>query len=194
MTDYENAPGVSAPEPPEAETGQRKDDAWSEVVSSLDELGRSVTIWARSVKDDPENRQRARQLQEGLENAGRQIGEVIDTAAKSDFGQQLGQAALKTGDVVIDSTRRVVDEVVPHLAGAFKSAAEGLRVTAEKLERGATRSGERSSAQASETQTQAGPSRATTAESHPSPTPAPYTGEQPPAPAPSGIHEDEPAT
>lgn len=179
MTEYET------PEEPEAsavdEVEQAAEDVWNDVVASLDELGNAVGAWARAVTDDPRNRRRARQLKDGLESVGRQIGDVVDNATRTDIGSQVGSAAAKAGDIMLDTARRVGDEVAPRLAGAFRSAAEGLRQTAERMERRATGTSPTTGEGAVEPETPPGPS----------PQQAPYTGEEPPGPAPSGVAESD---
>jgi len=185
MTDYESPSEPIHTDPvsgSESGTGERSglDEAWSDVTESLDELGKAVGAWARSVKDDPQNRRRATELKDGLEGVGRQIGDAVDSASKTDFAQSVGNVAVKTGDIVIDSAKRVGDEVAPALASAFKSAAVGLRQAAERMEQKAARP----------TAVVETPAPASQPSTPPSPT-APYTGEEPPAPSPSGVHEEE---
>lgn len=173
-------PPPPMPEGPEATPAEPSgsEQAWKDVVSSLDDLGAAVTAWARSMTDTPQNRKRVTQLKEGIDSVGAQIGDVVETATKSDVGRELGSAAVAAGGLLIDTARRVGDEVGPHLAGAFKSAAEGLRQAAEQMERRAHDA--REAAEEAEPATHPGPS----------PKQAPYTGEEPPAPAPSGIEGD----
>jgi hypothetical protein len=182
MDAYEETGDTANPEaepaasesPTGEQTTGRAEDAWAEVVRSVESLGRAVAAWGGSLKDDPKNRQRAEQLKERLEGVGKDISEAVSGVASSDVAQDIGKAATSAGRAVAGTARRVGDEVSPHIAGAFKSVAEGLREAAERMERGAAAPG---------TTPEPGP--------HPSPSPAPYDGSEPPAPAPSGVHEDE---
>lgn len=198
MTEYDTTPGIDVPEPveenaaePKTENRRASDAAWSDVMASMDQLGKSVGAWAGSVQDDARGRERARQLKSGLERVGKQLGEVFESATKSGFVQEMGTAAIKTGDVVIDSARRVGDEVAPHVAGAFISAAQGLLSAAERL-----------TARAAESVTEMAEEGEEKTPARPAPpvppmpsthaaeaTAAPYTGAEPPAPAESGVHE-----
>lgn len=185
MTEHENPESIPIPDPPseadqtagaESSAADPAESAWTEVVHSVEHLGKAVATWGASLKDDPKNRQRAEQLRGHLEGAGRNIGDAVEGVTKSDVAQDVGKAATSVGRALADTAKRVGDEVSPHVAGAFKSVAEGLREAAERIERGpGTTSAGREAAP--------GP--------HPSPEPAPYDGSEPPAPAPSGVHEDE---
>ena len=187
MTHHESTDGSAAPDPmPATDQPERSvaEDAWADVVLSLDKLGKAVTAWGSAVKDDPRNRERAEQLKRSFEGMGKEIGETVESAAKSDFARDLGRAAATTGGVLIDSARRFGDEVSPHLASAFKSAASGLREAAERLERNAEK--------AVDTMMPASEGRAgESAEQHPSPVITPHDDLEPPAPAPSGVHEED---
>lgn len=105
-------------------------EAWGQVVSSLDDLGKAVATWAKSMTDTRENRQRAVELKQTLQGFGKQIGDAVEDAAQSDIAQHLGKAATGTGEVIVDAARRFGEEVAPHLAGAFKSAADGVKSVA----------------------------------------------------------------
>lgn len=193
MAEYQTTPGDPIPQPdPHAEAGRQSaqvDEAWSDVMRSLDELGRSVGSWAGSVQHDPKNRERAEQLKSGLEGVGKQIGDVLDAATKSGFVRELSTAALRTGDVVVDSARRVGDEVAPHVAGAFISIAQGLLSAAQKMTAKAAEATTEAKTSEEPPATAAPAEAAAPAhESHPSA--APYSGAEPPAPAPTGIHEE----
>lgn len=185
MTEYEDPESIPIPDPqPEAGQTQNEgatgadpaENAWAEVVHSVEHLGKAVAEWGASLKDDPKNRQRAEHLKERLEGVGREIGDAVEDVAKSDVAQDIGKAATSVGRALADTAKRVGDEVSPHVAGAFKSVAEGLRDAAERIERGP-------STESTGSEPEPGP--------HPSPEPAPYDGSEPPGPAPSGIHEDE---
>jgi len=186
MTEYETTPGVDIPEPVDEtpgakDEGARGAEAWEQVMRSFDDLGKSVSGWANAVKDDPANRKRAEELRAGLEDMGKQVGVAVDRATKSDFAEHVGSAATTTGGIFFDSAKRFGEEVGPHVAGAMVAVADGLRDAIEGLRARTT-----SSAQP------APPAEPQHAQTPPGPTPAPaaYTGEEPPAPAPSGVHEE----
>lgn len=190
MTDYEVTPGVEIPQPVEEKADPQTGTAeWDELKSSLDDLASSLTKWATAVRDDPENRRQARELKERLEQMGRDMGKAIDTAAESDLMRDLGGAAGKAGEAVVDAARAVGREVRPFMATAFRAAAESMRVVAQKVDDSAARKASATGA--------ATPSAAPTSQhAEPSPTAAPYCGEEPPSPAPSGtpghVHISEP--
>lgn len=176
MTEYDTTPGAPIPvpeEPEQPEAGRESAAAWSDVLRALDDLGTSVSAWINAVKDDPETRRRAREMQEKLEGYGRQVGETFDAAARSDFARQVSSAAMAAGDVAVDTARKVGDEAAKQVAGAVRSVSETIKQAAE----------ERAAKQAEE-------GSATTVKVEATPEPAPYTGEEPPAPAPHGAPDD----
>lgn len=188
MTEHDTTHGASSSDPAGASAPR---DEWEDVKRSLDELASAMTKWATAVKDDPENRRQAREIQERFETMGRDMGKAIDSAADSDFVRGMTDAAGKAGEAVVDAARTVGREVRPFMATAFRTAAEGMRVVAEKVEDSAERRAS-SAAQQPVGSDVAPPPRA--AHPHPAPQPAPYTtGVEPPAPAPSGTpgqHKD----
>lgn len=173
-------PDPSGAVPPTSAAESASKDAWGDVVQSLDDLGRAVTSWAKTATDSAENRLRAAHLKEQLEKAGRQMGDAVDSASKSDFAQHVGKAASGTGEVILDAARKFSEDVGPHIAGAFISAAEGVMSVGRK----------RPSEAGAAAEAGATPSEPVT---HPGPSPeaAPYEeNEEPPAPAPSGTPDD----
>lgn len=173
MTDEKTAVETPAPEAaPQA-------DPWTDVVRSLDDFGRAVTAWVSAVREDPDNRRRAKELQSQLDAVGRQIGDSVDAAVRSDVAQQMGSAAMATGEVMIGTAKRVGDEVSPFVASALRSAAEGIRGAAERIEAKATQEGPGVAA--------TGPGEASAARpetTHVTPPEPPEDREQAPPPAP----------
>lgn len=169
---------------------------WEEVKSSLDELGEAMSRWANSVKDDPENRRHARDIKEQFESMGHDIGRALDSAADSEFVKGMGDAAGKAGEAFTDAAKTVGREVTPFVATAFRTAAEGIRVVADKIEDTSRRRHQPHghSATAAPPSSEATPPAAEpVTPTPPSPTPSaapsvPPAGAEPPAPAPSGIH------
>lgn len=127
----EDASGAPAPEGAEPSESAAK-EAWDGVVRSLDDLGHAVTSWAKSATNTAENRLKATQLKEQLEGVGRRIGDVVDSASKTDFAQHVGKAASGTGEVIMDAARKFGEDVGPHLAGAFRSAADSVMSVGRK--------------------------------------------------------------
>lgn len=184
-------------------------DEWREVKRSLEQLGDSMTRWANAVKDDPENRRHAQEMKEQFERMGNDIGRALDSAADSDFVKDLGSAAGKAGEAFTDAAKTVGREVTPFVATAFRTAAEGIRVVADKIEETSAQRRSRhaghepaSSHQAASEQPvtppaagETPPPPATSAASPPAAAPAtPPPGAEPPGPAPSGIRTPSPAS
>jgi hypothetical protein len=161
---------------------------WEEVKSALDSLGDAMTRWANSVQDDPENRRHARDIKEQFESMGHDMGRALDSAADSDFVKGMGEAAGKAGEAFTGAARTVGREVTPFVATAFRTAAEGIRVAADKIEE-TSRRREHSAKPTPPVEHVAPPPSADPAV--PSEPPA---GAEPPAPAPSGTPggRDEP--
>lgn len=134
MTGFDELPAEqpAAPEADQPGTGSESATAWGDVVRAMDQLGSSVAAWAKAVKDDPENRERARQVQEKLEGFGKQVGEAFDAAARSDFAQHVSSAAVAAGDAAKDVARKFTDEAASSVADALRSASESIRKVAER--------------------------------------------------------------
>lgn len=130
-------PVTGAPEPidPSGTTSTGHTDPWKEVVRSLDDFGRAVTEWGEAVRDDPDNRRRMKELQSSLESMGRSIGDMADSAAKSDVAKEMGAAFVATGEVMVSSAKRVTDEVSPFVASAFRTAASVMHEAAVRIEK-----------------------------------------------------------
>lgn len=179
MTDHDTTAGS-----PAQESAASRDD-WADVKRSLDELGAALTKWASAVKDDPENRRHAAQIKEQFESMGKDMGKIIDSATDSGFVKDMGSAAGKAGEAVTDAAHTLGREVRPFMAAAFRTAAEGMRVVAEKVDDSAARKTAAAPAPAAPEPPPA-PSHP-----HPAPQPAPYSGTvEPPGPAPSGVHTE----
>lgn len=139
MTENENV--TSGGETEAAGPTRTGEDPWKEVVRSLDDFGSAVTEWGAAVRDDPENRRRMKELQASLESMGKSVGEMADSAVKSDVGKEMRSAFVATGEVVASSAKRVTDEVSPFVAGAFRTAAGIMHEAAQRIEKKATESG-----------------------------------------------------
>jgi len=108
---------------------------WEDVTRALQDLGDAVTAWAAALKDDPDTQRHARQLKDGFERLGRQIGDTLDSAADSDLGKSVAQAAGRAGAAVSDAARKAADQVGPFAVTALRGAAEGIRRAADGLEK-----------------------------------------------------------
>ncbi|MBA4370982.1 MAG: hypothetical protein C0418_05315 [Coriobacteriaceae bacterium] len=108
-------------------------EAWREVLSQLDELGRAVATWAKAAVDDPENRRRAAELKERFDGVGRELGEAVDRAASSDVGQSFKEAAEKTGEAFKVAGERFSGQVAPKVAEALRRAADSMGDASERM-------------------------------------------------------------
>jgi hypothetical protein len=113
-------------------------EAWAEVGSALDELIQAIGNWAKSLKDDPDNKRHAGELKDRLEGLGEQIGGAFDSASQTEVGQKVSEAANRAGVAVTGAAKKVGTEVAPHIAIAFRSAAEGMHKAAEELDKRAS--------------------------------------------------------
>ncbi len=128
MTDDTNATPVDAPQAPVS------DGSWDEVVQHIKELGDSIGRWAITAVNDPEYRRHANELKGHLENIAGTVTDAVDDAAASELGQSVKSAASTAGGAIKDASQTVAREVSPSLAEAFRSAADGLRKAASKMD------------------------------------------------------------
>jgi hypothetical protein len=121
------------------ETERVADAAWRDVIDQLDGLAEAAGRWTRAAVDDPENRQRAKELRDHIEKMAGEVGDTIDDAVSdakaADAGQAFKDAATKTGDAFKTAGAAFTNEVAPRMASAFRGAAEGMNRAAEKMER-----------------------------------------------------------
>lgn len=108
--------------------------AWQEVIAQLDALGEAMGRWAHAAVNDPDAKRHAEQFSEQMEIVADQVSSAVDDASKTDVGQQLKDAATKTGDAFKKAGTTVSAEVAPRMASALRSAAEGLHQAASRME------------------------------------------------------------
>ena len=71
------------------------------------------------------------------------MGDTLDSAADTDFGKSVAQAAGRAGVAMTDAARKAGDQVAPFVVTALRGAADGIRRAADGLERRAgTETGE----------------------------------------------------
>ena len=135
MTDADAA----GADPDETGTERVADAAWRDVIAQLDGLAEAAGRWTRAAVDDPENRQRAKELRDHIEQMANDVGDTVDGAISdakaADVGQSFKDAASKTGDAFKTAGAAFSNEVAPRMASAFRGAAEGMNRAAEKMER-----------------------------------------------------------
>lgn len=107
---------------------------WRDVLTQIEALGDAVGRWASASMNDPDNRRRAEELKDTLEGMGRTVGDTVDKATKTEVGQTAANAAKQAGETIRDMGEKFGQEVGPHIIGAFKAAADGLKNAAERME------------------------------------------------------------
>jgi hypothetical protein len=140
MTEFDNAPEEQEPTaaPQEGAAAAESASAWSDVMKALDELGASVSAWAKAVKDDPETRRRASELQQKLDEFGRQLSDTFDAASRSEVAHHVTSAAVAAGEVVVETARKLGDEAAPRMAAAFRAVGDSIRKATEERTGGGT--------------------------------------------------------
>jgi len=115
------------------------DAAWRDVLAQVDGLAEAAGRWTRAAVDDPQNRQRAKELRDHIEQMARSVGDTIDGAVSdataSDVGQSFKDAAGKTGVAFKTAGAAFANEVAPRMASAFRGAADQMNGAAAKMER-----------------------------------------------------------
>ena len=138
-TDADATDAVAGEAAEETGTERVADAAWRDVIAQLDGLAEAAGRWTRAAVDDPENRERARELRDHIEQMAADVGDTIDGAVNdaraSDVGQSFKDAASKTGEAFKTAGAAFTNEVAPRMASAFRGAAEGMNRAAEKMER-----------------------------------------------------------
>lgn len=110
-------------------------EAWRDVLSQLDALGDAMSRWTRAAVNDPENRARAYEVKAHVEQMANKVSDAVGDAVETDIGQQIKDAAVKTGEALKAGATKVGDEVAPRMASAFRVAAEKLHQVAERMEK-----------------------------------------------------------
>ncbi|MHB9003497.1 MAG: hypothetical protein ACYC6C_05475 [Coriobacteriia bacterium] len=132
-TNPEVAPDTGTYEPATAPAGSS--EAWRDVVEQLNGLGEAIGRWASAAASDPSYREHAAEFKAGVEKIASSIGDAFDDATRSDVGQQLADAATRTGEAFKTAGERVSQEAAPRIASVFGKAAAGLQRAAERMER-----------------------------------------------------------
>lgn len=116
---------------PDASTSE----AWREVGQQFQALGRSLAAAFHTAVNDEENRQRMRQMQDGLESLVTDINQAIRTASESPQGQQVRSEAEKAAANLRSATEETYQDVRPQLVNALKQVTRELEKLAERMDR-----------------------------------------------------------
>lgn len=95
-------------------------DSWQEVGHQFQILGESLAATLRVALEKEENRQRMKDMQQGLESMIDKVGEVIQEAAASPEGQKVKEETKKAASAFQESAEQTAQEVRPHLISALK--------------------------------------------------------------------------
>lgn len=105
---------------PESAEGQ---DAWREMLRSVDQFGEAVASWVRQQVNDPQNRERAQEVKQHLESAADKVGEAVN---KGEIGRSATDAANRAGAAMKDAGEKFGQEIGPSMADFFRAASAGL--------------------------------------------------------------------
>lgn len=119
------------------EPGAPRED-WREVVEALNALGESIGRATRAAVDDDENRRRLRELRDGLEALALRLGESVEQVAASPEGRMVKQAVGEAATTVEAAGERVVEEVRPEMANAFRQATAKFKQAADAYDKPAS--------------------------------------------------------
>ena len=106
--------------PPNVDDEIPDNDSWQEVGHQFQILGESLAATLRVALEKEENRQRMKDVQQGLEAMIDKVGEVIQDAATTPEGQKVKEEAKKAANTLQDSAEHTAQEVRPHLISALK--------------------------------------------------------------------------
>lgn len=102
------------------------EEAWQEVGRQLQALGTSLASAVKVAWHDAENRQRAREVQAGLEDMANQIGQAIREGVASPEGQRAKGEAARVAGSIRSAAERTAQEVGPQLVAALRQASTEL--------------------------------------------------------------------
>ena len=116
--------------PPAGQAEGAPPDSWEELGRQLNELGEAVARAVRAAANDPENRRRAQEMKDDFERAAQNVGDAFSEAFAGEPGERIKEAA----GAVAAASRRVADDVRPHLIDLTRKAGDALRDTAARIE------------------------------------------------------------
>jgi hypothetical protein len=174
--DAEAGTGEPAADPSSASASDpRPAEAWDDVLAKVTDLGDAISRWAKTAKDDPENRRKLDEVKAGMNDMARQAQTTFESIDETEFGKSVRQGAEETGRVLGDAAQRVSDAAAPHVAVIFAGLADAFGKAAASVDEQARRA----SAPAGPARTSASASDAADPEPEPAPEPEPESAPEP---------------
>ncbi len=115
-------------------TEQSTGGTWRAIGQQFQMLGESLTAAFRAAWEDERNRQQLREVQAGLENIAKQLGQVIDEAITSPEGQRVQQEVERAAHSAHAAGKQAWQDARPQVAAALRQVIAELEKMASRME------------------------------------------------------------
>lgn len=118
------------------EKSSGSNDAWQEVGHQFEALGDSLAQAFRTAWQDEGNRQKVKEMQNGLEAMVKKIDQAIQEKAASPEGQQVKAEARKAAENLRSASKQTYQEARPHLVSALQQLNTEIQKMIDRIEQG----------------------------------------------------------
>jgi len=115
-------------------TQQFTGDTWRAISQQFQMLGENLATAFRTAWEDERNRQQLREVQAGLENIAKQLGQVIDEAVTSPEGQRVRQEVERAAHSAHAAGKQAWQDARPQVAAALRQVIAELEKMASRME------------------------------------------------------------
>ncbi|MCL4562543.1 MAG: hypothetical protein M1281_18265 [Chloroflexi bacterium] len=121
---------------PQQEKGSSSGEAWQEVGRQFEALGDSLAQALRTAWKDEGNRQKVKEMQNGLESMVKKIDQAIQEKAATPEGQQIKEEAKKAAENLRTAGQQTYQEVRPRLVTALQQLNSEIQKMIDRMEQG----------------------------------------------------------
>jgi hypothetical protein len=109
-------------------------DSWQEVGKQFQAMGEGLASVFHSAWEKEENKQRLKDMENGLEGIVQNISQVLKETAATPEAQQLKQEVKKVGESLSQAGEQTAQEGRPPLLAALKQANEEIQKLVERMD------------------------------------------------------------
>jgi hypothetical protein len=121
------------PQTPPPDPGAK--EQWKEVGGQFKTLGETLAAAFKATWENPQVRDQAKDVKDGLESMVNQVGAAIKEAVASPEAQKIKGEASKAAVQVRDAGEQAVQSARPHMISALKRVSQELGKLVESLEK-----------------------------------------------------------
>jgi ElaB/YqjD/DUF883 family membrane-anchored ribosome-binding protein len=118
---------------PESESQSAEDSSWEEVGRQFQAIGESIASAWRTAWNDEQNRERMKEMEQGLHSMASQVEQVIKDTAATPEAQQLKVEAKKAAVTAQAAFEQTAQEVRPQLISALRQVNSELQKFIDRM-------------------------------------------------------------